>query len=137
MLADDITQALPELRAHAESRMLDSFLIGHYGDGWVYDDLLEQDVREFIVAFPTKGRVKVTVAMPQASEVGARTSYETRRELHIPTGSPATPDNAVARCVAIHRTTDPTLLGAELSITGPAPGSQTTARRLTVTEVIS
>lgn len=124
-------------RRKAEARMKDAFLIGHYGDGWVYDDMLERDVREFIVAFPTKGRVKVTVAMPQASEVGARTAYEVRRELHIPATSPATPPDAVARCVDAHHTSDPTLLGADLSITGPAPGSQTTARRLTVTEVIS
>jgi len=122
-------------RRRAESRMLDTFQIGTFGEGWEYDPFLDAEVREFIVAFETKARVKAVGVLPSSAEVGGRTSHETRRELHIPATSPETPPDAVARCTAVHETTHPPLFGAYLSIEGPAPGSQTTDRRLTVTEV--
>ena len=137
MLGHDVTAALPELRAHAESRMLDTFEIGTYGSGWVYDDMLGREVREFLPAFTTKGRVKVTANQAREVEVGARTSVVTHRELSSPVDSPEVPDGMVARCVAVDPSSDPTLLGAVLELSGPAPGSQTTARRIVVKEVVT
>ena len=71
------------------------------------------------------------------AEAGGRTVTTIRRELHIPVTSPAVPMGAVAVCTAVDATTDPTLLGAKLTLDGPAPGSQTTARRLQVSEVLT
>ena len=129
---------LPFLRAEAEARMLDTFEIRTYGEGYHYDPVLEQDVRDYEVLFTTLGRVKVEGGLAvRDAEVGARTSAAVVRSLHIPVDSPAIPPGAEAVCTAVHATSDPTLLGAHLRIDGPAPGSQTTARRLEVTEVLS
>lgn len=125
-------------RVAAESRMLDTFEIRDYGDGYTYDDVEGEDVRTYEVLFTTVGRVKVEQGLSVRDlEVGGRTASSATRTLSIPVDSDAVPVGAVAYCTAVHATSDPTLLGAGLVIGGSAPGSQTTARRLEVTEVLS
>lgn len=136
MLADDIAAALPEMRAEAEARMLDTFDI-KLSLGVGYDPEQDADVEQFEFLFTTPGRVKVTGNVVRDTEVGGRTSAVTSRELSIPVNSPVIPTNAVAVCVAADDLSDPTLLGAILRLDGPAPGSQVTARRLHVSEVVS
>ena len=136
MLADDIARVLPGLRAEAKARMLDTFEVGVPGSGWVYDPWTQTEVQALDVLFTTAGRVKVGL-MPSEAEAGGRTVATVTRELHIPVDSPEVPAGAVAVCRAVHETSDPTLLGARLTLIGPAPGSQTTARRLTVKEDVS
>lgn len=123
-------------RMLAEARMLDTFQVGVPGSGWVYDPQTQTEVQTLGVLFTTAGRVKVGL-MPREAEAGGRTVATVTRELHIPVDSPAVPAGAVAVCTAVHETSDPTLLGARLTLVGPAPGSQTTARRLTVKEGVS
>lgn len=140
MLSDGLAQRLEERldrgRVAAEARMLDRWAIG--ADlGWTYDTDEGKDVQTVTPLFTTKGRLKVAGNVVRDSEAGGRTVVETRRELHIPVGSPAAPANAVAQCVGVHRTSDPTLLGTIVRLSGPAPGSQTTARRLEVVEVLT
>ena len=133
-----IDAELPFLRAEAAARMLDTFEIRTYGDGWHYDEDYGQDVRDYEVEFTTKGRVKVSGGLSaHEAEAGGRTVATATRELHIPVSSPAVPAGAVAVCAAVAATSDPTLLGAQLVLVGPAPGSQTTARRLEVSEVLT
>lgn len=124
-------------RRAAEARMLDEFELRVYTGGWAYNPDTGQDERAYDVAFTTPGRVKVATTVPADSEVGGRTATTVRRELHIPYDSPAVPAGAVAVCTYVDESSDPTLLGAELTLAGPAPGSQTTARRLLVEEVIA
>lgn len=103
-----------------------------------YDPATQQDVEVSDLLFTTPGRVKVEGGLAvRDAEVGGRTSALVVRSWHIPVGSPVVPAGAVAICTAVHATSDPTLLGARLRIGGPAPGSQTTARRLEVTEVLT
>lgn len=103
-----------------------------------YDEDLQEDVETYDVLFTTPGRVKVSNGLAvHDTEVGGRTAAEVTRTLHIPVDSDAVPTNAVAVCTAVDATSDPTLLGAKLRIGGPAPGSQTTARRLEVVEVLT
>lgn len=116
--------------------MLDTWTIGT-DLGWTYDPDLGEDVQTVTPLFTTAARLKVTANVVQDDQVGGRTSVVTRRELHIPVGSPEAPANAVAQCTAIHSTTDPTVLGTIVRLSGPAPGSQTTARRLSVEEVLT
>lgn len=127
-------------RALAESRMLDTFAI-RIPTGTDYDPDADNgagaDVTTYADLFTTAGRVKVTANVARDVEAGARTAVEVRRELHIPVNSPAVPAGAVAFCIAVDDTSDPTLLDAALVLDGPAPGSQTTARRMQVSEVIS
>jgi hypothetical protein len=87
--------------------------------------------------FTTKGRLKSDGTVAQETNAGERTVIETRRELHIPWDSPAAPVNAVAECTAIGPLSDPTLLGTIVRLSGPAPGSQQTARRLEVVEFLT
>lgn len=129
---------LTAIRRRAESRMLDTFEIREYDDGYTYDETEGEDVRTYETLFTTAGRVKVEQGLSVRDlEVGGRTASSVTRTLSIPVSSDAVPVGAVAYCTAVHATSDPTLLGAALVIGGPAPGSQTTARRLEVTEVLS
>lgn len=111
--------------------MLDTFAISEV-TGTEYVDGEEVDTLSAL--FTTVGRVKAAGLFPRESEVGGRTTVTVTRELHIPVDSAEVPAGAVAVCTAVHATSDPTLLGATLRLSGPAPGSQTTARRLQVTE---
>lgn len=126
-----------QYRAEAEARMLDTFEIR---DNYVtaYDPALQRDVETYDVLLTTVGRVSVSGGLAvRDAEVGGRTSASVVRSLHVPVDTAAIPAGAVAVCTAVHATSDPTLLGAGLRIGGPAPGSQTTARRLEVTEVLT
>lgn len=105
--------------------------------GWQYDELEEREVEIFELLFTTRARIKSSGLVARDSQVGDRTSVTVSRELHIPVDSPAVPADAVAFVTAVAASSDPTLADARLRITGPAPGSQTTARRLQVEEVIS
>jgi len=131
--------ALSDGRALAEARMLDTFDIEVPTGGYVYDEATGEEAEEFDLLFTTLGRLKPGAGLRAAreSEAGGRTVVTTIRELHIPVECEVVPAGAVATCIAIHPMSDPTLLGARLRLAGPAPGSQTTARRLEVSEVIA
>lgn len=136
-LQSAIEAELPFLRAEAEARMTDTFDV-KIPLGKQYDEFADEDVEIYEFLFTTKGRVKVEGGLSvRDAQVGGRTSASVVRSLHIPVASPVVPAGAVAFCTAISATSDPTLNGARLTIGGPAPGSQTTARRLEVTEVLS
>lgn len=136
-VAGAIEATLPFLRAEAEARMLDTFDVKLATGGYVYDPVTDTEVEAFEFLFTTRGRVKVTSTDAREGQAGGRTVASVNRELHIPITSPAVPAEALAVCTAVHPTSDPTLLGATLRITGAAPGSQTTARRMQVGEVLS
>lgn len=132
-----ITSYLPQMRRDAESRMLDTFEI-QVSEGYRYDHDLGEEVELWVTIFATPGRVKVVGAYGIDREVGGRTATEVVRELHIPVDSDVVPAKATALCVEIDpTTTDPMLLGSRLVLDGPTPGSQTTARRMKVTEVLT
>ena len=138
-LQSAIDAELPFLRAEAEARMLDTFVI-KTPTGTTYDDdpdspTYGDEVDVYEDLFTAKGRVKAIGAYGVEREVAGRTALEVVRELHIPVDSEWIPPKAVAFCVAVHATSDPTLLGARLTIE-PVVGSQTTARRMKVTEYL-
>ena len=132
-----ITDAeVEQFRAEAEARMVDTWTIGEDG-GWNYNPATSKDEQTILNPFTSLGRLKVTSTQTRQSQAGERTVTETRRELHIPVDSPKVPANAVARCTAIGATTDPTVLGSIVRLSGNIAGSQTTARRLEVVEVLT
>lgn len=138
-LAADAARAieaeLPTLRAFAEARMTATVEIGTYGP-WRYDDDLGMEVRSLLDSFATKARVRSRSAQQvRETELGERSVVTVDRELHIPWDAPATHEGQVARVVALGPLDDPTLLGQDLMLVGPIPGSQQTARRLLVREV--
>lgn len=104
--------------------------------GPAYDG--ETEAEAFTLLFSTKGRVKVSEGLAtRESQAGARTVVTVMRQLHIPVDSPDVPVGAVAFCTSTGNTSDPQLAGAQLRLDGAAPGDQTTARRLQVSEVIA
>lgn len=118
--------------------MLDTFAIGVPTGGTVYDPATQTEVDEIDPLFTTRGRVKSPSGLvARESQAGGRTVVEVTRALHIPVGSPVVPVGAIAVCTVVDSSSDPSLLNARLRLAGPAPGSQTTARRLEVTEVLS
>jgi uncharacterized protein DUF6093 len=133
-LQDAIEAELPFLRSEAEARMVDTWAIGT-DLGWTFNGT--EDVQTVTPLFTTKGRLKATQNVVRESEAGGRTVVETRRALHIPVDSASVPAGAVAQCTAVHLTSDPTMLNIIVRLSGPAPGSQTTARRLEVTEILT
>lgn len=128
---------MAEERAEAESRMTATWDIGTDG-GWAYNPATGKDEQTVTALFSTKGRMKASRTYGNLNQqAGQRTVTVVTRELHIPVGSPAVPIGALAKCTAVGPTDDPTLLGSIVRIAGPAPGSQTTARRLEVTETLT
>lgn len=116
--------------------MVDTWAIGA-DVGWTFDEVAGVDVQTVTPLFTTKGRLTERGTVVQSTQAGERTVVESNRELEIPWNSPEAPVNAVAQCTAIHKTTDPTVLGTIVRLAGPAPASQKTARRLQVSEVLS
>lgn len=132
-----LTDVLPDLRVMAESRMLDTCAI-KYQTGTTTDPVTGSDTPVYTTRFSTKCRVKVAEGLSARQEdAGGRTAVTVVRELHIPVSSAAVEPGDIAVMTAIDDTSDPTLAGATLVLDGPAPGSQTTARRLQVSEVIA
>lgn len=131
----DLPAVLARGCAMAEERMLDEWAV-MVSLGIEY--VAGEEVEEFALLFNTKARVKVVKGLAvREAEVGARTSASVVREFNIPVGSAAVPTGAVAFPITIHATSDPTLIDVTLRLDGPAPGSQTTARRLQVSEVLT
>ena len=124
-------------RAMAEARMTSTWTIGTDG-GWAYNPATDREEQTVTPLFTTKGRMKASRTFGNINQqAGGRTVTVVTRELHIPVGSPEVPVGALATCTALGPGDDPTLLGAVVRIAGPAPGSQTTARRLEVTETLT
>lgn len=140
---DDVLSVLPELRQMAESRMKTTWELQYKTAETTVDPDTAGDIPLYVLAFVTKGRLKSPGLMITQSEVGGRTAAESKRELHIPVDSPDPWADArsalgvTAVCTAIHPTDDPSMLGIRVALVGPAPGSQTTARRLQVSEVVA
>lgn len=133
-----IEAELPFLRAEAEARMLDTCDIRYKTGNTTQDPNTGSEVPVYATRFSTPCRVKVGQGLAvQDAEAGGRTVVTVRRELHIPVGSAAVEPYDIAVMTSVHETSDPTLAGATLVLDGPAPGSQTTARRLQVSEVLT
>ena len=125
-------------REAAEARMLDTCDIKYQTGVSDPDPETGETAPTYATRFTTKCRVKVSEGLSaRSSDIGGRTAVVVTRQLHIPVGSAAVHPGDIAVITAVHATSDPTLAGATLILDGPAPGSQTTARRLQVSEVIS
>lgn len=141
-LGDELAAVLPELREMAESRMRSTFEI-QFEVGTTLDPDTDADVPVYETFETTRGRIKSPGNVVHESEVGGRTAAEVTRILSIPVDTPdpwmdpRSRYGVTALCTAIDDTDDPTLLGRRVKLSGPAPGSQTTARRLQITEVVA
>jgi hypothetical protein len=141
-MLDDPGPLIQRGRVAAEKRMLTELRF-EYKVGTTPDLATDADVPVYEVAFETKGRIKSPGNVVRETEVGGRTAAETSRVLNIPVDSPdpwSDPRSAhgvTALITAVHPTDDQSLLGIRVRLSGPAPGSQTTARRLQITETVT
>ena len=132
-----IETELPHLRAEEEARHVDLFRITRPDpDGrWEYNPATGRDEPVETFLFEAPGRVRTRTTTVVGQDVGARTAIRSTRELRIAVMFPGLRAGDIATCVDVDPdTSDPTLLGARLRVTGPAPGSQMTCRRYEVTE---
>lgn len=145
ILGDDIAHALPEMREHAESLMVDTCRITRSGEGEpVFNPETGQyEKRARVTVYgpelePHMGRCRiqdnrVQVGAPdQSSQAGLVISVQ-NTELQLPvdgTGHIAPGD--IAEILSCRF--DPSLVGHQVTIEGPHGKSQATARRLRVKE---
>lgn len=114
-----------------------------YETGTTPDPDTDTDVPTYETAFESKARIKAGDRVITLAEVGGRTAGESTRELHIPIASadpwddPRSANGVTFLVTEVSTLDDPTLLDARLTLSGPAPGSQTTTRRLQITEVVT
>lgn len=129
---------LAQLKGDAEARMLDTAVIRRKTGGTTQDPETGSTIPEYADVFFTPCRVKTTRTYGvQNEEVGGRTAQTVAREFHIPVDSPQVYPDDVAVMVEVHPSSDPSLEGVSLTLSGPAPGSQVTARRIEVLEVVA
>lgn len=134
MLGDDIAAALPEMRAHAESLMVDACVIERrrervmdpvtleYGDAWT-------------PLYSGRCRVQVSAIQPAAEPVAGRSFVVTDAVVQLPASAPDFRDDdrvTITGCVF-----DPVMVGVRFSVTSREVKTHATMRRLHVSEVRS
>lgn len=128
MLGTDLLAALPELRAHAESRMTATVLVESVAI------TTNQTTGAPIVTATTvySGKARVKAGATNANTSGAASSVQSVHldELHVPVGSG--PFQVGHRVTVVSDATNPALVGNQYRVTRLHEGSQTTAQRLEV-----
>ena len=143
MIGHDLAAALPELRAHAESQMLD-FGMAFEDLGSVYDKDEQEHVPNRRVLFESRAKLQVRTMQPRAEEVGGRTATTIRMELHLPAAPPTGVDLAVYAlqegdlwCFTEVHPLSMTELGSVWKVLSPVGKTFATARRYEVERVVS
>jgi len=139
-LQSAIEQALPDLRAEAGARMVDTFDIKIVTGGKpVYDPGTKTTGPAYTTLFSTSGYIPPAggSVLTSGAEVGGRTSLSSRREIRIPWDSDAVPPNAVAVCTAVGDLTPPRMLGKQYRVGGSDGTSQGTACHLEIIETLT
>lgn len=134
MLGDDVDAALPELRAHAESLMVDACRVERRTGR-----VLDEDSLEYVDAWASvyEGRCRVQVAGTQAQQESpaGRAFTVIDAVVQLPVSSVEfVDDDRVTVTASAH---DPALVGVVLSVTSREVKSHATMRRLHVSEVAS
>lgn len=137
MIGHDLTAILPQLRAQAESLMLDTGKALRPNGGTEYDPVFKVDVDLYDDLFgPVACKVQTRNVLPRESEVGGRTSTSVRTELHVPARSPRLEVGDVWEFVTVHPLSL-TVVGQRVRVVAPVAGTLKTAARYEVEEVVS
>lgn len=128
-LGYDISQALPGLRAEAESRMDDLIKAVRAGvKEW--DEDAGAWVATEVVIYEGKARVKRSNVVSVASNAGSQLTTVDRLQVHVPVGSPPFSINDLIEVTA--SASRPEQVGRRYKIAAMFDGSQTTALRYAV-----
>lgn len=129
-----LIDVLPELRAQAESLMVDQCVVRRPTGHTAQDPDTGSEVPEYADVFVSPCKVQARTLVALEAEVGGRTSTTVRLELHMPLDVPLVKAYDVAEIVDSH---DPQLVGRKFTITAPVAKSLATARRFEVSEVVA
>ena len=128
-LGYDIAQALPGLRAEAESRMDDRIKTKRAGEK-VWDESSGEWVTSEVVIFEGKARIKRPNDLSTDAEAGSQLIAIGRLQVHVPVGStPFAPDDVIEVTACATR---PDQVGRKFVVVAPFDGSQLTAVRYRV-----
>lgn len=135
MIADDVTAALPELRRHAESLMVDAGELRGPGTR-----VLDEDTGQYVdtpgpVKYAGKAKIQTTATIGNDSEAGDRLVMQTRFEVHLPVDAPAAAVDDVF--VVTASVNDPQLVGRQFRVASLSHRTWPVERRLAVEEVQS
>ena len=130
MLGDDLAAALPELRAQAESMMLDTVTITRPGGTVTAEDGTVTTPAP--VVYQGRARWKPPTTSATQSEVGAAIIVTTPGEVHIPVGAYVPEPGDIIECAA--SVFDPSLVGRRTVVRSRFGGSLVTAYRIPIQE---
>lgn len=134
MLGHDILGALPELRAHAESLMLDYGRAERPTGEPTYVD--QEYVQGYEVLFYSKAKVQSRALAVEVEEVGERTATTVRLQLHLPADTDPLTVGDVWEVTAVHALST-AVVTARYRVTAPVGKTLATARRYEVEEIAS
>lgn len=134
-----VTGGLPEMRAMAESLMVDTVTVSYVDPDAEPVQNPETGSTEPVYAqrFTSKCKIQTRNLQARAEEVGGRTATTVSVELHLPIGAPAVEVGDVCEVTAVGSLSDIQLLGRKFKVVAPVAKTFATARRLEVTEVVS
>lgn len=132
MLGDDIAQALPELRAHAESMMTDTCEIRE-PDSWA-GEIRQQGATAW--TYQGKSQIPCRVkksgeVQPRAAGVGGESVITVTLTVSVPITVCPVEGQVITMLGSIY---DPSLVGRRFDVVAAGVGSQITARRLSCIE---
>lgn len=137
MLGHDIAAALPEMRAQAESKMVDACVITGGGGAPVWNETTGQyDTPAGVTVYDGKCEVQVPNVAEQSADVGEHEWTVQAAIVKLPViGSEGA---QIGHTVTITASTnDPQLVGCVYAVTGEHHKTYATARRLRCNEVTS
>lgn len=134
VIGHEIAAVLPELRAHAESLMVDAGRALRPSGGVVYAD--QQETREYVEVFTSRCKVKPRDLGVEAVEVGGRSAVRDRPVLHLPVSAPPLLPGDEWEITAVSPLST-VVVGRRYRVSGPFEKSLATARRYEVEEMVT
>ncbi len=135
MLAHDIAWALPELRAEAEARMVDTVLITRGGSRVWSSEIGDYVTLPGTVVYSGACEVQTTETVVQVTDAGASDVVTRRLVVKVPMSVTGVRVDDVAEVTS--STLDPALAGARFRVTGNFAKTFATSRRLPVEELVT
>jgi len=135
-LGQDLTAAIPGLRAEAESMMLSTGIIRRATGGTVEDPITHEEVPVTVVIYTGICRFKAASTQAGRSDIPGAVVTDQSATLFLPVGAPGAGDvrlNDVWECVT--NPIDPSKVGKKARITGGHSQTYATAHRFPVEEV--
>lgn len=137
MLGDAITAALPEMRAHAESLMVDTLVVDVPTGGTTIDpDSLEEVPEYGAPIYNGPGRIQRSGAMSPRDSVAGGFEFGVGTPIaQLPLSATGIPKGARVTVAAIGATTDPDLDGLVATVQANLTKTHPTKRTLVCEEV--